>query len=155
MRGKLENLSVDDYNKDLLNPETFTYLNSHRLQGRMVLVAPFFVKEETEDGLLFIEEEEYMEEETFRKKTKPKVKKAVVEKAVVVKISNKLKEEMEDLGHDFKEGDVVFLNLPSDGFAMMKKEYKTDRKTISFDQEEHYLLKVSLPEIESVIENEK
>ena len=153
MKGKLENLTVDEYNKDLLNPKSFDYLSNHRLQGRVVLVAPFFVKEEDEDGLIFSDEEEYMEEETFRKKTRPKVKKAVLEKGVVVKISDKVKAEMPDAGFDFKEGDIIFLNLPADAFAMMKKEYKTDRKTISFDEEEHYLLKVSLPEIESVIEN--
>ena len=59
MEGKLESLTVEEYNNDIQNSETFSYLDNHRLQGNIVLVAPFFVKEETEEGLMITDEEEY------------------------------------------------------------------------------------------------
>ena len=63
--------------------------------------------------------EEYFEEETFRKKTKPRAKKLTTEKAVVVKISDKVRKDMEVQGFNFKEGDVVFTNIPK-GFYILK-----------------------------------
>jgi len=150
MKGKLENLTVKQYNDDIIDIKNFDYLSNHNLQGRCIIVAPFFAELETDNGLLLPDLEDYTDEETYKKKTRAKDEKAIVDKAVVVKISEALKTHLSnnpDDGYSFKEGDVILFETK----GRMPSEYKADRTTLSYEKEDHFLLKLNLHEIETVI----
>lgn len=146
-KGKLENLSVKEYNEDILKPSTFEYINTHELQGKVIVIAPFFAELETDEGLIMPDEEEYMDPETFKNKVRQSDSKAIVEKGVIVKISNFLREEMESkaIPFDFKEGDVIYFENRN------STEYKMDRTTMSYEEADHFLLKISVHQVEAVV----
>jgi hypothetical protein len=146
MKGKLETLTVKEYNDDLVKKGTFKYLESHKLQGKFILVAPFFAELETDEGLIMSDEEEYIDEETFKAKVRQRESKAIVEKAIVVKIAPALKTEMKEKGFDFAEGDIILFDA-----LARPKEYKVDRTTLSYEDVDHYILKLNLHEVETVL----
>lgn len=146
-KGKLENLSVKEYNEDILKPSTFEYINTHELQGKVIVIAPFFAELETDEGLIMPDEEEYMDPETFKNKVRQSESKAIVEKGVIVKISSFLREEMESkaIPFDLKEGDVIYFENRN------STEYKIDRTTMSYEEADHFLLKINVHQVEAVV----
>lgn len=147
--GKLTELSVSDYNSELKEFKGFDYLNNHRLQGSMVIVAPLQASVEQED-LTFREEEEFVDERTHKTRSEGKPF-YLQDTGVVVKISQKAREHMKETGFDFKEGDIV--NFSSSPASFNMNSYKVNRSTVSESVEEHLLIKMKLHEIEAVVEN--
>jgi co-chaperonin GroES (HSP10) len=146
--GKLTDLSTKDYNDQVLRNEGFEYLDNHRIQGRFIIVAPFAAEIDREDGgLFFSEEEEYIDERTHKKHTKPK-EQYFQEQGVVVKIGKKAAEDMETMGYDVKVGDVINFSMGNS----MTRQYVVHRYTLNPIAEDHYLCKLVLSDIESVIE---
>lgn len=147
--GKLTELSVAEYNSELKEFKGFDYLNNHRLQGSLILVAPLQADVE-QDDLTFREEEEFIDERTHKTRSEGKPF-YLQDTGVVVRISQKAKEQMGDTGFDFKEGDII--NFSSSPAAFNMNAYKVNRSTVSESVEDHLLIKMKLHEIEAVVEN--